>query len=105
MVPSSLGCGSAVLAAMAMLAPSRAARSAIASPMPRDAPVMNSVLPLSDIGWPRNTWFKRTAASRWLVLSARAVQERLEGRLRLRRPQAFLEQSNLFVDVGHDLVR
>jgi hypothetical protein len=46
MVPGSLGWGSAVLAAMAMLAPSRAAFSAIASPMPRLAPVMNSVLPL-----------------------------------------------------------
>src|SRR5215469_3127140 len=45
MVPGSFGWGSAVLAAMAMLAPSRAARSAIASPMPRLAPVMNSVLP------------------------------------------------------------
>jgi hypothetical protein len=44
-VPSSLGCGVSVLAAMATLAPSRAARSAMARPMPRDAPVMNSVLP------------------------------------------------------------
>jgi hypothetical protein len=44
MVPGSLGWGSAVLAAMAMLAPSRAALSAIASPMPRLAPVMNNVL-------------------------------------------------------------
>src|SRR5678815_5042226 len=34
--------------AIATLAPSRAARSAIASPMPRLAPEMNSVLPLSD---------------------------------------------------------
>src|SRR5579864_8217023 len=34
---------------MATLAPSRAARSAIASPMPRLAPEMNSVLPLSDV--------------------------------------------------------
>jgi hypothetical protein len=33
MVPGSLGCGVAVLAAMAMLAPSRAARNAMASPM------------------------------------------------------------------------
>ena len=44
-----LGMRLSVLAAMAMLAPSRAARSAIASPMPREAPVMNSVLPLSDM--------------------------------------------------------
>src|ERR1700751_6245514 len=47
MVPFSFGCGSAVFAAIAMLAPSRAARSAIASPMPRLAPEMNSVLPFS----------------------------------------------------------
>src|SRR5208283_5993694 len=45
MVPGSLGLGSAVFAAMATLAPSRAALSPIASPMPRDAPVMNRVLP------------------------------------------------------------
>jgi len=45
MVPLSFGCGSAVFAAIAMLAPSRAARSAIASPMPRLPPDMNSVLP------------------------------------------------------------
>src|SRR6185503_11906510 len=49
MVPFSFGCGSAVLAAIAILAPSRAARTAIASPMPRLAPEMNSVLPLSDV--------------------------------------------------------
>ena len=49
MVPSSLGCGSTVLAAIATLAPSAAALSAIASPMPREPPVMNRVLPLSDI--------------------------------------------------------
>src|SRR5215212_5230868 len=49
MVPGNLGCGVSVFAATAMFAPSRAALSAIASPMPREAPVMNSVLPLSDI--------------------------------------------------------
>src|SRR5437763_10207814 len=47
MVPSSFGWGVSVLAAMATLAPSRAARSAIASPMPREAPVMNRVFPRS----------------------------------------------------------
>src|SRR5437763_964515 len=52
MVPASLGCGSLVLAAIAMLAPSRAARSAIASPIPRDAPVMSSVRPFRDMGDP-----------------------------------------------------
>src|SRR5262245_15937446 len=44
MVPGSFGCGSVVFAATTMLAPSFAARSAIARPIPRDAPVMNSVL-------------------------------------------------------------
>src|SRR5262249_12219685 len=48
-VPASFGWGSVVLAAIATLAPSRAARSAIASPMPRLAPEMNSVLPLSEV--------------------------------------------------------
>src|ERR1700680_1059369 len=49
MVPFSFGCGSAVFAARATLAPSRAARSAIASPMPRLPPDTHSVLPLSDV--------------------------------------------------------
>src|SRR6266851_5540247 len=44
-VPGSLGCGESVLAAMTTLAPSRAARNAIARPMPRLAPEMNNVLP------------------------------------------------------------
>src|SRR5215831_5009024 len=44
-VPGSLGWGCVVLAAMAMLAPSLAARSAIALPMPRLAPVMKRVFP------------------------------------------------------------
>src|ERR1700735_1893875 len=38
MVPSSFGCGVAVLVSSTMLAPSLAARSAIASPMPRLPP-------------------------------------------------------------------
>ena len=38
-----------VMAAIAILAPSRAARSAIASPMPRLPPDTNKVLPLSDV--------------------------------------------------------
>src|SRR5690348_6332945 len=45
MVPGSLGCGSVVLPVTTTLAPSRAARSAIARPMPRLVPVMNRVLP------------------------------------------------------------
>jgi hypothetical protein len=47
MVPGSFGCGSAVFAAITTLAPSRAARSAISRPMPRDPPVMNRVFPAS----------------------------------------------------------
>src|SRR5580704_16948072 len=46
MVPGNFGCGSTVLAATATFAPSRAARKAMARPMPRLAPVMKSVLPL-----------------------------------------------------------
>lgn len=44
-MPGNLGCGSAVLAAITTLAPSFAAFSAIALPIPREAPVMNSVRP------------------------------------------------------------
>ena len=43
-VPGRRGSGFTVLAAMATLAPSRAARSAMARPMPRLAPVTNRVL-------------------------------------------------------------
>src|SRR3546814_2094425 len=46
MVPGSFGLGTSDLAAIATLAPSRAARSAIARPMPREAPVMKRVWPL-----------------------------------------------------------
>src|SRR5271165_4429582 len=45
MVPGNRGCGLAVLAAMAMLAPSFAARSAIAKLIPRLPPVINRVRP------------------------------------------------------------
>src|SRR6266567_8696818 len=47
MVPGNFGCGAAVLAAITMLAPSRAARSPMALPIPRLAPVMNKVFPFS----------------------------------------------------------
>ncbi len=46
-VPGSFGCGSALFAATATFAPSRAQRSAMASPMPREAPVMKTVFPAS----------------------------------------------------------
>lgn len=45
MVPGNLGCGSLVLAAITMLAPSLAAFRAIALPIPRLPPVINSVSP------------------------------------------------------------
>src|SRR5450432_623717 len=44
MVPGSLGCGVSVLPIAAMFAPSRAALSAMARPIPRLAPVMKRVL-------------------------------------------------------------
>ena len=50
MVPGSVGCGSAVLAAMTMLAPSWAALRAMAFPMPLLAPVTNSVQPANLLG-------------------------------------------------------
>ena len=43
-VPGNLGCGSAVLAAMAIFAPSAAAFLAIAKPIPLLPPVINSTL-------------------------------------------------------------
>ena len=46
-VPGSEGCGSDVLAAIAILAPSRAARSATARPIPREPPLMKIVFPAS----------------------------------------------------------
>ena len=44
MVPGSFGCGSAVLAARIIFAPSEAALLAIASQIPLDAPETNKVL-------------------------------------------------------------
>src|ERR1700722_6628930 len=82
MVPASFGCGSAVFAAMAILAPSRAARSAIASPMPREAPVMNSVFPASDI-----------------AASLLARQKRGERRARFVRLQTVLEMHDFGIDL------
>ena len=45
MVPGSFGLGSEVFAAIAIDAPSRAARNAIARPIPRDPPVIKIFLP------------------------------------------------------------
>ena len=46
MVPGNFGLVSTVLAAIATLAPSRAALKAIAKPIPREPPVMNNFFPL-----------------------------------------------------------
>ena len=71
-VPSSLGCGSDVFAAMAMLAPSCAALSAIALADAREAPVTNSVLPFRTCLFLRNYRCRRVwcakARSRLLLL-------------------------------------
>src|SRR5580704_13347040 len=88
MVPCSLGCGSAVFAAMAILAPSRAARSAIARPMPREAPVMNRVLPASDI-----------------AVSLLARQESGKCRARLVRLQTILEIRHFGIDLPDHSVK
>ena len=50
--PGSFGCGSAVFAISATFAPSRAARAAIARPIPRLPPDMNMTLSVSE-PWPR----------------------------------------------------
>ena len=47
MVPGNFGCGSAVLAAIIILAPSAAAFKAISFPIPREAPVIKIVRPAS----------------------------------------------------------
>src|ERR1700690_3204830 len=88
MVPSSFGCGSAVLAARAILAPSRAARSAIASPMPREAPVMNRVFPASDI-----------------AASLLARQKRRERGARFVRLQTILEMHHFGIDLPDHSVK
>ena len=48
-VPGNFGWASAVLAAMAIDAPSLAARNAMASPIPREPPVTNIRLPANVI--------------------------------------------------------
>src|SRR5580704_13683937 len=88
MVPASFGGGSAAFAAMAILAASRAARSAIASPMPREAPVMNRVLPASDI-----------------AASLLARQESRKRGARLVRLQTVLEMHHFGIDLPHHGVK
>src|SRR5690606_26674892 len=81
MVPGSFGLGTADLAAMATLAPSRAARRAMARPMPREAPVMNRVLPARLVmrvsRWCRNGIVARA----WPRVGGRAALPRLVLRL------------------------
>src|SRR5258706_4556980 len=75
MVPGNLGWGSVVLAAMATLAPSAAARRAMALPMPREAPVMNKVLPFkSAIGVLLGSFELRPALRVFGQLSVRLFQ-------------------------------
>ena len=66
----------------AILAPSRAARSAIARPMPRLAPVMNSVLPLSDVIVPPSRCFPPIVLRSLLPRRLRATGTRDRGRRR-----------------------
>ena len=61
-VPGSFLCGSAVLAATTILAPSLAARSAMARPIPRLAPVMNRVFPRKLMVPPRFRHIRRLLA-------------------------------------------
>jgi len=49
LLPGNLGCGSAVLAKIATLAPSLAQASPIASPIPLEAPEITTVLPIKKI--------------------------------------------------------
>ena len=51
-VPGSFGLASAVFAAIAMSAPSWAARKAMAKPIPREPPVIKMRFPASDIIYP-----------------------------------------------------
>src|SRR5688500_18092457 len=83
-VPGRRGLGSAVLPSTAMLAPSRAARRAMALPMPRLAPVMNRVFPLRvlmisgwQVWWGRPQFRRRRADSRQSTVdSRRALRSR-----------------------------
>src|SRR5262245_32516189 len=125
MVPASFGCGASVLAAIAMLAPSRAARSAIARPMPREAPVMNRVFPARDMldplvipgrpegpgpessGGSPDGFRVRELRSRPGMAPADSFlprQERLERGARLGGGKAYAEQVGLLLDARDRLV-
>src|SRR5580693_4574972 len=95
-VPSSFGCGSAVLAISATLAPSRAARSAIARPMPRLPPEINSVLPARLIAASLRGTTVRSEKSKQLFRTGRGITSSSAGL----RPLAFLETAPGFFHLG-----
>lgn len=66
MVPGSFGCGSAVLAAMTMLAPSLAAFRAMLLPIPLEAPVMKIVHPASFLFDEESIWNVRNSYVRFV---------------------------------------
>src|SRR5215212_9148107 len=91
MVPGRCLCGSAVLAATTTLAPSLAARRAMARPMPREAPVTKRVLPERLIG-----------SSHLAEVGGAALREGGEGLGRLRALQPLAELDDLAVHLGQD---
>src|SRR5918996_8764 len=99
MVPGSLGWGSAVLAISATRAPSRAARTAIASPMPRLPPDMKMLRPFSEsmgsetIPQPRKHVLTELLEKAALVVPRGVQQELVEAEL------------GVHADLLHDLVR
>jgi NAD(P)-dependent dehydrogenase (short-subunit alcohol dehydrogenase family) len=74
-VPSSFGCGVSVFASSATLAPSRAARRAMARPMPRLPPDIRIVLPASFLSVILGS-FRASDASRSCVLAENACRQR-----------------------------
>src|SRR6185437_8690482 len=70
MVPGSLACGSVVLPVTTMLPPSRASRSAMASPIPRLQPGANKAPPASvDMG----AWYRAGSPAAEAQLRNRAI--------------------------------
>lgn len=108
MVPGSFGCGSAVLAAITMLAPSRAAFRAIALPIPRLPPVMNRVNPDSFLENQHNGCKQATKQNQRIKVDVPCVQhgERLFSRNKKRKawtPKYAARTSAM--DVGRTLNR
>ena len=67
MVPGSFGCGVIGLGRDGDVGAVARGRSAIASPMPREAPVMNSVLPLSDMADPFRRRYAAAPGNSYMV--------------------------------------